>query len=215
MPNKFRQFIVCGASTGGKLTFAHELVKRYHVEHIQIDPIIEAFETVFPEHGITHNANTHEKHLDVCQKFKPFLFKMIDGLDVFNFVIEGFRMPLADLHAKYGSTHGFFVFGYPTISAREKVVLCRRYDKNNWTNDIQDDQELEGIFEFLVAESRHLQTECIRLNIPFFDTGEDYQGQIDNALALADAPPPCPPPEGGGVSRPTSYAKERCLTTKE
>ncbi len=186
MPNKFKQFIVCGASTGGKSTFSHELIKRYHVEHIQIDPIIEAFQDVFPQLRITHDANTPERHVEVCQRFKPFLFRMIDGLDVFNFVIEGFRMPLADLYAKYGKTHCIFVFGYPNITAREKVHLCRQYDVDNWTNDIGDDQELESIFEFLITESKNLEKECAQLNIPFFDTGKSYHDQINKALDQAE-----------------------------
>ena len=183
MGQKLRQFIVCGGATGGKTTFSHELLKRYHVQHIQIDPILEAFEDVFPELGITHNANTHEKHLEVCQRFKPFLFRMIDGMDGDNFVIEGFRMPLADLHATYGSTHGIYVFGYPNSMPQEKLAFCRKHDVGNWTN-MMDDEELSTTFEFLIAESRYLREECLRLSIPFFDTGLDYRGEINRALDL-------------------------------
>lgn len=182
MPNKCKQFIVCGASTGGKSTFSHELIKRHHVEHIQIDPIIEAFQDVFPQLGITHDANSHEKHIEVCQRFKPFLFRMIGGLDVFNFVIEGFRIPLSDLYARYGKTHTILVFGYPNVTAKQKTEICRRYDVDNWTNDVHDDQELENIFKFLIEESRFLQEECDHLGIPFFDTGKDYHGMINRAL---------------------------------
>ena len=183
MEHKFKQFIVCGASTGGKSTFSHELLKRYHVQHLQIDPILEAFEDVFPQLGITHDANTHEKHLEVCQRFKPFLFRMIDGMDVDNFVIEGFRMPLADLQAKYGSTHKIFVFGYPSVTPQEKVALCRTHDVDNWTN-LMSDAELAKMFDFLIAESCHLLSECEDLGIPFFDTGKDYHGQINKALDM-------------------------------
>ena len=41
-----KRFIVSGTPTGGKSTFSNELVKRYFVKHICIDPIIEAFEDV-------------------------------------------------------------------------------------------------------------------------------------------------------------------------
>lgn len=179
-----KQFIVCGASTGGKSTFSHELVKRYHVQHIQIDPIIEAFEDVFPHLGITHKANSHKEHKDVCQKFKPFLFRMIDGLDADNFVIEGFRMPLSDLHKKYGSTHKIFVFGFPNQTPAEKIRICREYDIDNWTNFLSD-EELWKIFAFLISESQYLQKECIRLGVPFFDTGNNYHEQIHKALGMS------------------------------
>lgn len=185
MRKKLKQFIVCGASTGGKSTFSHELVKLHHVQHIQIDPIIEGFEDVFPLLGITHNANTHERHLDVCQRFKPFLFRMIDGLSTDDFVIEGFRMPVLDLHKKYGNTHKILVFGYPKTTPQEKLRICRRYDTDNWTNDLPDN-ELLGIFEFLINESRFLQEACAELGVPFFDTGEDYHGQIIRALETTE-----------------------------
>ncbi len=183
--NQHKQFIVCGASTSGKTTFCHELVRRHHMQHIQIDPILEAFEDVFPELGITHNANTHEKHLEVCEKFRAFLCRMIDGLNVDNFVIEGFRMPLGDLYKKYEATHHFFVFGFPTLSAEEKLHFCRTHDTNNWTNDMKDD-ELLDIFQFLIEESRYLQEDCARFGIPFFDTGGNYREQVDKALQLAE-----------------------------
>ena len=100
-----------------------------------------------------------------CQRFKPFLFRMIDGMDGDNFVIEEFRMPLADSHATYGSTHGIYVFRYPNEYASRKVIAsCRKHDVGNWTNTMDDD-ELSTIFEFLIAESRYLREECLRLSI--------------------------------------------------
>lgn len=183
MTKQLKQFLVCGASTGGKSTFATELVKKYHIQHVQIDPIIEGFEDVFPQLGITHNALTHKKHLEVCEKFCPFLCRMIDGLDSFDFVIEGFRMPLKELHDRYGHTHSIITFGYPHTTPAQKLQECREFDTENWTNDCTDD-ELLKIFEFLIQESIFQQQECLKLNIPFFDTGNDYWAKINEALAL-------------------------------
>jgi hypothetical protein len=50
-------------------------------------------------------------------------------------------MPLVDLHAQYGATHGIYVFGYPNITPKEKVALCRKHDLGNWTS-FMDDEEL-------------------------------------------------------------------------
>lgn len=178
--NKYRQFIVAGVPTAGKSTFSHELVKKYFVQHICIDPIIEGFEDVFPELGITHKAPTLEEHIQVCQKFKPFVFRMIDGLDVEDFVIEGFRLSLEDLYAKYPHLQ-YFVFGYPTATSQERLVQCRKYDINNWTNELNDEQLLKE-FNFLIEESKRLEKLCKKLNIPFFDTSKDYWGNIKAAL---------------------------------
>jgi adenylate kinase family enzyme len=77
MEPNYHQFIVAGASTAGKSTFSHELVKKFQVMHIPIDPVIEGFEDVFPELGITHNALTHDDHVVVCQKFLPFISRVV------------------------------------------------------------------------------------------------------------------------------------------
>ena len=176
------QFIVTGAATAGKSTFSHELIKKYYLQHICIDPIIEGFEDVFPQLGITHNANTHEAHVEVCQKFKPFISRMIDGLDVDDFVIEGFRLPLADLHDKYPHLQ-YFAFGFPSDTPESRLARVRKYDTDNWTNSMEDD-ELKEVFKFLVDESQHLEILCKERSIPFFDTTEDYHGSLQKALTL-------------------------------
>ena len=157
-------------------------MKRFHLQHIQIDPILEAFEDVFPELGITHNAFTSQSHNEVCRRFKPFLFRMIDGMEYDNFVIEGFRMPLEDIIETYAKTHQIFVFGYPQSTPAQKVAQCRKHDTVNWTNDL-DDKALEGIMAFLIEQSGRLKAVCDSRGIPFYDTGTEYWTVIQKALA--------------------------------
>lgn len=179
---KFHQFIVAGASTGGKSAFAHELIKKYYVQHICIDPIVDAFQSVFPELGITHEAPDLGSHLEVCKKFKPFVFEMINQLDEDNFVIEGFRLPIEEIHDAYPHLQ-YFVFGYPTATPEQKVAEARQYHGYHWTNDLSDD-ELKDSFRFSIEESKRLQEICAKRNIPFFDTTEDYKAKIQEALKL-------------------------------
>jgi hypothetical protein len=134
--NSHRQIIVAGASTAGKSTFSDLLVRKFYLQHIQIDPIIEGFEDVFPELGITHKALNIDDHLQVCEKFRPFILRVIEGLRDSDFVIEGFRMPIEALYEKFGSTHQFFVFGFPQATAQEKVARSRSFDVANWGNGI-------------------------------------------------------------------------------
>ena len=172
-----RQIIVAGPSTAGKSTFAHQLVKTYFLQHIPIDPIIEGFEDVFPELGITHRALSLAAHRTVCEKFQPFLFRMIDGLRDDDFVIEGFRMPLEAIIEKYRSTHQVIVFGYPRNTPAERLALCRRYDTINWTNALSD-EELLDIFAFFIDESRRIEAICRQQRVAFFDTSTEYRDTI-------------------------------------
>ena len=180
--NQYHQFVVAGASTAGKSTFSRELIKKHTVQHICIDPIIDAFQEVFPQLGITHEALTHEKHQEVCQKFKPFISKMIDELDCDDFVIEGFRLPLVDLHTRYPHLQ-YFAFGYPSDTPESRLARVRKYDVNSWTNFMTDDELLET-FKFLIAESRLLEEVAKNLGVPFFDTTDDHFGKIHQALSL-------------------------------
>ncbi len=183
MDTKFHQFVVAGVSTGGKSSFAHELIKKYYVQHICIDPIVDAFQSVFPELGITHEAPDLASHLEVCKKFKPFVFEMINQLDEDDFVIEGFRLPLEDIHDAHPQLQ-YFVFGYPTATPEQKVAEAREYHGYHWTNDL-DDNELLASFKFSIDESKRLQEICAKRNIPFFDTTNDYKAKIQEALAQA------------------------------
>lgn len=180
--NTYHQFIVTGASTGGKSAFSYELIKKYFVQHICIDPIVDAFQSVFPELGITHEAPDLASHLEVCKKFKPFVFEMINQLDEDDFVIEGFRLPLEDIHDAYPHLQ-YFVFGYPTATPEQKVAEARQYRGYHWTSDLSDD-ELKESFKFSIEESKRLQDICLQRGIPFFDTTIDYAGQVKAALVL-------------------------------
>jgi hypothetical protein len=176
-----RQVIVTGPSTAGKSTFADQLIRKYFLQHIQIDPIIEGFEDVFPELGITHRALSLAAHQTVCENFKPFLFRMIDGLRDDDFVIEGFRMPVEALIEKYRSTHQVVVLGYPRNTPAERLALCRRFDRINWTNALTDGQLLD-IFAFFIDESRRLEVLCRQQQVAFFDTSTEYWGTIRAAV---------------------------------
>lgn len=177
------QYIVTGTPTAGKSTFSQELVKKFSVQHLDTDPIIEGFEYVYPEHGITHKAQSHEKHLTVCKNFAPFISRVIEGYGNESFVIEGFRMPLEVLHEKFPDFQ-YFVFGYPSATPEERVAICRKYDVDNWTNGL-DDAGLMKEFQFLIEESKYMQKVCERLGIPFFDTSKDYLEVIQEAVAQA------------------------------
>lgn len=177
-----RQMIVTGASTGGKSTFSHELVKKFFVQHIQIDPIIEGFENAFPQLGITHKASDVRSHHEVCQKIKPFLFRMIDALENDDFVVEGFRISLKDTIEKYGNTHQIFVFGYPESTPDQKISQCRKYDITNWTNDMTD-EELRKEMIFLIEESKRMRDICHSYSLPFWDTSTQYWETIQKALS--------------------------------
>lgn len=177
-----RQIVVGGTATAGKSTFSHELVKRYSIQHICIDPIIEGFEDVFPELGISHSAKTHKEQEDACQKFRPFITSVMHHLDVEDFVIEGFKLPIEDLHVNFPHVQ-FFLFGYPNTTPAKKVAACRKFDVHNWTNE-ESDESLYAWFEFLIEESKYIEEVSHKTGIPFIDTSYEFNERIQYALSL-------------------------------
>lgn len=181
-----KQIIVTGVPTSGKTAFSKELVKKFSLQHIQTDRLVTAFERALPQLGITHKAGSQNLagHLAVCEKFKPFLFELIDDFKNNDFVVEGFRMPAEDLMKRYGSTHQVFVFGYPSATAEERVALCRKFDKDNWTNGVKDDAALLKEFAYLIEESRRLEALSKQYNVTFVDVSAGRAQALERALSL-------------------------------
>jgi hypothetical protein len=97
---------------------------------------------------------------------------MLDELDVEDFVLEGFRLPLESIYDRYPQLQ-YFVFGFPNATVEERLEACRKHDISNWTNFMPDD-ELRNSMVFLIEESKRLQGICEKLDIPFFDTSKEY-----------------------------------------
>lgn len=152
------------------------------MNHICIDQLIEGFEDIFPELGVTHKSTTHESHQKVCKKFTPFIIRVIEGMMDENFIIDGFKLSLEELYMKFPLMK-FIVFGYPNTTPEQKVLDCRKHDKisGNWTEEL-DDNELTNFFKFAINESKILQDTCLRLDIPFYDTSTNYIENIEKAI---------------------------------
>lgn len=174
------QYIVMGAPTSGKSRFASGLVQMHGVEHVGVDALIEAFEDVCPELGITHRAFGTSAHEEVCGRFGPFAARVAEGLRTTSFVLEGFRLPIEFMAASCPWTKAI-VFGFPHATPAEKVQACRLYDTDNWTNEMTDG-ELGRWFGFFIEQSVRDAKACSRLGIPFYDTSTDYEGTLGRAL---------------------------------
>jgi adenylate kinase family enzyme len=69
-----KNIIIGGTVRSGKTTLANLLRDKYNFSKVESDTIVNAFDKVFPEFGITHKNPDLTK-----EKYQPFLFEILNG----------------------------------------------------------------------------------------------------------------------------------------
>jgi hypothetical protein len=142
---------------------------------------------VFPQCGITHYGASFE---GMCRDQEPFLFELTRQLDFegISYILDCYHILPAFVLKGLNWKHSEAVFlGYPNADPEQKLHDIRKYARSpDWTPDIPDTEMLENITKF-IAQSRFLQSECDGLGLTFIDTGEDFEGTINSAVARFSA----------------------------
>lgn len=75
--------------------------------------------------------------------------------------------------------------GYPNMTIEQKMADVRKYDKDSPAQK-RSDERLHEYIRIAIENSRVMERECKKYNIPFIDTSYDYRGEIkkfvDNSL---------------------------------
>lgn len=161
---------------------ARQVAQKLGLSHIPLDAIVSAFQDNFPEHGIVH----HELELAaICSNFLPFLTSFLEELEFegTSFCVDSYHI-LPDGAAKLKSQLGIvpIFFGYPDVSWERKLADIRAYpEKNDWTAEF-DDEHMRPLVERFIDQSRYIQSECARLELPFVDSGPAFLTSLDDAV---------------------------------
>lgn len=176
-----RKILIGGAARSGKTKLARALGKELHCPHLPLDALVSAFEKHFPETGIVHEQLEWSR---ICANFLPFLSSFLDELkfseipyvfDTYHITPEGAAM----LRKTQGVTVLFL--GFPNIEEQLKLKCIREFkEAHDWTDQKADQSMLELIQKFKL-ESQVIQAECEKFNIPFFDSGIDFDGALSRA----------------------------------
>ncbi len=174
-------FIVVGVPRSGKTTLSKVLCAECAVSLISGDALVSSFMKVHPELGITHHGNSHAAN---CEALQPFLLEYLRQMshEQIPYVLDTYHL-LPEMAAEIMDLHHVCFLGYPGADPGRKLESIRRQaPATDWTCDLSDD-ELEALVQRFIAESRALQIECERLEIPFIDT--EREGAVSVELALA------------------------------
>ena len=149
-----------------------------------MDALITAFQKHFPQTGIGHEPFEWKV---ICANFLPFLTSFLTelGFEGTSFVCDTYHITpdaAAELRRSQGITPVFL--GFPRIDEIAKLQCIRTFrDAHEWTDKKSDIEMLALVRKFKI-ESCEIQDACVRLNIPFFDSGADFDLALSEAFNL-------------------------------
>lgn len=184
-------FIIGGASRAGKSVVSQRLTKELGISSFPLDLLIGAIKG--------HDPNFASDEHVLGQPGQPFplkaerlwpavrgLIRLIDE-NRLDFVLEGDLILPKQIHEFAGRKRIKCCFmGFPEASVEQKVAELRKFRTShlNWTDSFSPD-EIKHIIRDRILFSRELREECVKYNIPFFDTSHNFAAVTDEVFKQA------------------------------
>ena len=150
------------------------------------DTIVNAFDKVFPEFGITHrNAELAR------EKYEPFLFEVLNGFCrdlkyAGNITVFPGSQFLPSNIANYEKLDRYIVvfLGINAPSPEAFLKKIREHDtENDWTHK-KDDEWILRFCKNIINESNKLKEECEKFGFYYFNTFENREAVLDEVCDL-------------------------------
>ena len=176
-----KRWLIVGEPRAGKTNLSSRLAREAGVNHLHIDSLVDAFERVFPETGISHDG---ESHADLAQALRPFLSCWLERLchHEISFVADSYHVILEDavaLRDRFGIN--IVYVGYPDIDPIEKLAFVRQNScPSDWTRDQSDDYLLDFLGRCRERSARMVAV-CAQQGVKYVNTSRDF----DNVINLA------------------------------
>ena len=135
-------------------------IKDWHV----VSPMISSIISTIIEENTSDKVFTNEYYcIDTCHLYP---------IDILNMNLE----------------NTIIVFlGYTNINKEEKLKFIRKYDSDNiWTSKYDDSQLLHDI-DLCIQYSEEVKKQCEELNIPFFDTSDNFSEVLDEVCMYIES----------------------------
>ncbi len=167
-----KNILIGGTVRAGKSTLANLIRNKFKYSLVESDTIVNAFDVVFPELGITH-----KKAEITRERYKPFLFEILNGFcrdlkyngNVTIFPGAQFLPEQIDEYLKKDKFIVIFL-GIGDATPRELMTKIREMDTaSDWTNKRTDEQLLNNC-KNIINESKELKSQCEKFGFYYFDT---------------------------------------------
>lgn len=180
-----KSIIIAGVARAGKTTVCKRL-RKYGFNHITCDSLFYTFEQIFPWLGINQEETTQGVK-NASRKFCPFLTTLIKAIEEENLgyptVFDIYQLMPED-YIKYMKKENIKVYflGYPDISEEEEFKILRANKVPEEYTQKYDDEYLKKLIKQRIEESKFIQKECEKYNLPFINTSKDRNENINELI---------------------------------
>ncbi len=176
-------YIIGGASRSGKTLLARRAVAEKAIPYFPIDALFGALAYGAPEFGVRHGDSLMDRPIKMWPLVKPLLGFFFDEEQ--SYLVEGDSILPGQVHELLLEQKPIrcCFLGYTQLTKDEKLLLIRQYHQGviDWTKSIPDAEILPMIDE-MIEFSKHLQEECDRYGIRYFDISHDFGVVRDEAF---------------------------------
>ena len=181
-----RNIIIGGCVRAGKTTLANVITKRFGYSKVESDTIVNAFDKVFPEFGITHKEPEKAR-----VKYEPFLFEVLNGFCkdlkyANNVTVFPGSQYLPENLSRYEKLDKYIVIflGINADSPEELLKTIREKDSEfDWTYK-KTDEWLLRFCKKIIDESNQLKEDCQKYGFYYFNTYSNREEVLNNICDL-------------------------------
>lgn len=175
-----KNIIIGGTVRSGKTTLANLIRDKFNYSKVESDTIVNAFDKVFPEFGITHKNPKLAREI-----YEPFLFEVLNGFCrdlkyANNVTVFPGAQFLPENLSRYEKLDKFIVvfLGFDSVKPEELLKAIRDNDtEDDWTHK-KDDEWILRFCKNIIDESELIKNECKKYGFNYFNTFNDR----DNVL---------------------------------
>lgn len=180
-----KNIIIAGIARAGKSTVCKELSKK-GFSHFTCDSLVYSLEHVFPKLGINQEETT-EGVKTTSKNFAPLLLTLAKCMEKeylpYPVVFDVYQLMPED-YIKHMKTKDISVYflGYPDISVEEEFKILRANKVPGEYTLKYTDEYLKKLIEQRINESKFIQKECEKYNLPFINTSYNRTQKIDELV---------------------------------
>lgn len=176
-----KNIIIIGRPRSGKSTLANKIADKFHYQIIRTDCIRDTFNSIFPELSIGPFTAIENEHFQLYLK-KYLELSLEESRYQYGFVMEGCETSVKTCKKLYDNENTLiYVLGQIQETPENMANNMKKYDTiYDWSYHMQED-----LIQYCIKQRQkaiHLQEECKKLGLNFFDTSVNREFVLEEIL---------------------------------